>query len=229
MKFRNMYLKYHSPAGEDGAGSGAGADGAAEGGQDGVDVAALQAELAALKGHHEKLLGETKAAKAKAKEEAEVARVAAEEAARKSGDVSALDKSWQEKYAKAEAEYGAKLTAAQQQLQTVLVDNVAQKAAMDIAVDAECAELLADKLRGSLGLAEVDGKMQTVVLDADGKRSALTVDELKKQLIAKYPRLVKGNPAGGAGGLPQPAGGAGGSTNSGSMVDRARNIIKSQG
>lgn len=207
----------------------AGADGAAEGGQDGVDVAALQAELAALKGHHEKLLGETKAAKAKAKEEAEAARVAAEEAARKSGDVSALDKSWQEKYAKAEAEYGAKLTAAQQQLQTVLVDNVAQKAAMDIAVDAECAELLADKLRGSLGLAEVDGKMQTVVFDADGKRSALTVDELKKQLVAKYPRLVKGNPAGGAGGMPQPAGGAGGSTNSGSMVDRARNIIKSQG
>lgn len=207
----------------------AGADGAAEGGQDGVDVAALQAELAALKGHHEKLLSETKAAKAKAKEEAEAARVAAEEAARKSGDVSALDKSWQEKYAKAEAEYGAKLTAAQQQLQTVLVDNVAQKAAMDIAVDAECAELLADKLRGSLGLAEVDGKMQTVVFDADGKRSALTVDELKKQLVAKYPRLVKGNPAGGAGGIPQPAGGAGGSTNSGSMVDRARNIIKSQG
>ena len=194
-----------------------------------VDVDALKAELEALRGHHEKLLGETKAAKAKAKEEAEAARVAAEEAARKSGDVSALDKSWQEKYAKAEAEYGAKLTAAQQQLQTVLVDNVAQKAAMDIAVDAECAELLADKLRGSLGLAEVDGKMQTVVIDADGKRSAITVDELKKQLIAKYPRLVKGNPAGGAGGLPQPAGGAGGSTNSGSMVDRARNIIKSQG
>ena len=175
-----------------------------------VDVDALKAELEALRGHHEKLLGETKAAKAKAKEEAEAARVAAEEAARKSGDVSALDKSWQEKYAKAEAEYGAKLTAAQQQLQTVLVDNVAQKAAMDIAVDAECAELLADKLRGSLGLAEVDGKMQTVVIDADGKRSALTVDELKKQLIAKYPRLVKGNPAGGAGGVPQPAGGAGG-------------------
>ena len=194
-----------------------------------VDVDALKAELEALRGHHEKLLGETKAAKAKAKEEAEAARIASEEAARKSGDVSALDKSWQEKYAKAEAEYGAKLTAAQQQLQTVLVDNVAQKAAMDIAVDAECAELLADKLRGSLGLAEVDGKMQTVVFDADGKRSALTVDELKKQLIAKYPRLVKGNPAGGAGGMPQPAGGAGGSTNSGSMVDRARNIIKSQG
>ena len=207
----------------------AGADGAAEGGQDGIDVAALQAELAALKGHHEKLLSETKAAKAKAKEEAEAARVAAEEAARKSGDVSALDKSWQEKYGKLESEAAAKVAAANAQLQSVLVDSVAQKAAMDIAVDAECAELLADKLRGSLGLAEVDGKMQTVVFDADGKRSALTVDELKKQLVAKYPRLVKGNPAGGAGGLPQPAGGAGGSTNSGSMVDRARNIIKSQG
>lgn len=175
-----------------------------------VDVAALQAELESLRGHHDKLLSETKAAKAKAKEEAEAARIAIEEAARKSGDVSALDKSWQEKYAKAEVDYGAKLTAAEKQLQTVLVDNVAQKAAMDIAVDAGCAELLAGKMRDSLGLAEVDGKMQTVVLDADGKRSAITVDELKKQLVAKYPRLVKGNPAGGAGGMPQPAGGAGG-------------------
>ena len=228
MKFRNMYLKYHSPAGEDGAGGGAGESGAG-GAALPADVQEKLKELEALKSHHEKLLGETKAAKAKQKEADELARVAAEEAARKSGDVSALDKSWQEKHTKAEQEWGAKLTAAEKQLQTVLVDNVAQKAAMDIAVDAECAELLADKLRGSLGLAEVDGKMQTVVLDADGKRSALTVDELKKQLVAKYPRLVKGNPAGGAGGMPQPAGGAGGSNNSGSMVDRARNIIKSQG
>lgn len=228
MKFRNMYLKYHSPAGDDGAG--AGGEGGGEGGAAlPADVQEKLKELETLKSHHEKLLGETKAAKAKAKEEAEAARVAAEEAARKSGDVSALDKSWQEKYGKLESEAAAKVAAANAQLQSVLVDSVAQKAAMDIAVDAECAELLADKLRGSLGLAEVDGKMQTVVFDADGKRSALTVDELKKQLVAKYPRLVKGNPAGGAGGLPQPAGGAGGSTNSGSMVDRARNIIKSQG
>lgn len=228
MKFRNMYLKYHSPAGDDGAG--AGGEGGGEGGAVlPADVQEKLKELETLKSHHEKLLGETKAAKAKAKEEAEAARVAAEEAARKSGDVSALDKSWQEKYGKLESEAAAKVAAANAQLQSVLVDSVAQKAAMDIAVDAECAELLADKLRGSLGLAEVDGKMQTVVFDADGKRSALTVDELKKQLVAKYPRLVKGNPAGGAGGLPQPAGGAGGSTNSGSMVDRARNIIKSQG
>lgn len=228
MKFRNMYLKYHSPAGDDGAGDG-GAGGSDELATLPADVQEKLKELETLKSHHEKLLGETKAAKAKAKEEAEAARVAAEEAARKSGDVSALDKSWQEKYGKLESDAAAKVAAANAQLQSVLVDSVAQKAAMDIAVDAECAELLADKLRGSLGLAEVDGKMQTVVFDADGKRSALTVDELKKQLVAKYPRLVKGNPAGGAGGLPQPAGGAGGSTNSGSMVDRARNIIKSQG
>lgn len=228
MKFRNMYLKYHSPAGDDGAGDG-GTGGSDELATLPADVQEKLKELEILKSHHEKLLGETKAAKAKAKEEAEAARVAAEEAARKSGDVSALDKSWQEKYAKLESEAAAKIAATDAQLRGVLVDSVAQKAAMDIAVDAECAELLADKLRGSLDLADVDGKKQTVVLDADGKRSALTVDELKKQLIAKYPRLVKGNPAGGAGGSPQPAGGAGGSTNSGSMVDRARNIIKSQG
>ena len=89
MKFRNMFIKYHSPAGDDGAESG-GAGGEQGGGEGAPDVAALQKELETLRSHHEKLLGETKAAKAKAKEEAEAARVAAEEAARKSGDVSAL-------------------------------------------------------------------------------------------------------------------------------------------
>ena len=223
MKFRNLFIKYYSPAGDDGVESG-GAGGEQGGGEGAPDVAALQKELETLRSHHEKLLGETKAAKAKAKEEAEAARVAAEEAARKSGDVSALDKSWQEKHTKAEQEWSAKLEAANKHLQSIMVDNVATKAASDIAVDGECAELLADKIRASLGLAEVDGKLQTVVIDADGKRSALTVDELKKQLAAKYPRLVKGSPAGGAGGQSSPAGGAGGN-NGGDMVSRAKAII----
>ena len=223
MKFRNLFIKYYSPAGDDGAESG-GAGGDQGGGEGAPDVAALQKELETLRSHHEKLLGETKAAKAKAKEEAEAARVAAEEAARKSGDVSALDKSWQEKHAKAEQEWSAKLEAANKHLQSIMVDNVATKAAADIAVDGECAELLADKIRAYPGLEEVDGKLQTVVIDADGKRSALTVDELKKQLAAKYPRLVKGSPAGGAGGQPYPAGGAGGN-NGGDMVSRAKAII----
>ena len=66
MKFRNMYLKYHSPAGDDGAGDG-GTGGSDELATLPADVQEKLKELETLKSHHEKLLGETKAAKAKAK------------------------------------------------------------------------------------------------------------------------------------------------------------------
>ena len=56
-----------------------------------VDVDALKAELEALRGHHEKLLGETKAAKAKAKEEAEAARIVALAASAQQGQLQALE------------------------------------------------------------------------------------------------------------------------------------------
>lgn len=227
MKFRNTFMKYYSAAGEGGAGDG-GQPGAA-GGEDKDDVVALKAELEALRGHHDKLLSETKAAKAKAKEEAETARLAAEEVARKSGDVAALDKSWQEKHAKASADFEAALSAANNQLQSVLVDSVASRAAMEIAVDADCAELLADKMRSRIKLIDEDGKKRTVILDADGNRSALTIEDLKTELSDKYRKLVKGSLASGAGGQSQTAGGASGSSNSGDMLERARQIIKAKG
>ena len=189
-----------------------------------VDVAALQKELETIRAHHEKLLGETKAAKAKQREADEAARIAAEEAARKSGDTAALDKSWQEKHAKAESEWKTQNERLNRELQGILVDSVAQKAALEIAIDAECGELLADKIKGFLSIAERDGKMQTVVVDADGKPSALTVDELKKTLAEKYPRLVKGSPAGGAGGAGfKSAGSASGAGDD--MMSRAKSII----
>jgi len=220
MKFRNQFMKYYQEAGEDGA-----TDGGQQGGEQQPDTAALLKEVEALRAHNEKLLTEAKSAKAKKREADDAVALAAEEAARKSGDVAALDKSWQEKFAKGESEWKTQNERLNRELQGLLVDNVAQKAAAEIAVDAECGELLADKIKGFLSIAERDGKMQTVVVDADGKPSALTVDELKKQLIDKYPRLVKGSPAGGAGGAAfKSAGGAGG-TGGDDMVSRAKAII----
>lgn len=221
MLFRNVRLKYYEQANDDGAGDGGQGS---QGSQGGDDIEAIKKELESLKSHHEKLLSETKAAKAKAREEAEAKAKADEEAARKAGDVQALEKSWQEKYSKAESEWQGKYEQSQKHLNGLLVDSVAQKAASEIAVDPACGELLAEKIRAFLSVAERDGKAQTVVVDADGKPSALTVEELKKQIAEKYPRLVKGSPAGGAGGQDvKPGSGAAGGGND--MVLRAKEII----
>ena len=58
-----------------------------------------------LKAQRDALLNEKKEAQRKAKEAEEAAKTLAEESARKNGDVSALEKSWQEKLAATESNY----------------------------------------------------------------------------------------------------------------------------
>lgn len=213
MKFRNQFLKYMAPQ------EGEGGEGAAPTGSEGkeqqpeqVDVKALQDELERLRAHHDKLLTETKAAKAERQRQEEAARQAAEEAARKSGDVEALEKSWQGKYSKLESEAKERTEKLQSQINSMLVDSVASTMALELAVEPEVADLLAEQIKKSLGVTERDGKLITAVLE-DGKPSAMTIDELKKsvQTNPKFARLVKGSPASGAGaGDSKPSGGAGG-------------------
>lgn len=192
------------------------------------EIAALVAERDSLKAHHTKLLEETKAAKAAKAEQEKAALAASEEAARKAGDVDALDKSWQKKYAELEGASTGKVSAMQQQLNSILVDSVASSLAADIAVDADAAELLVEQIKKSLGAVEKDGKFVTVVLE-EGKPSARTTDELKDLIKSnkKFARLVKGSPAGGAGGFAKEVGGgAANLAGGGSMLERAREIIK---
>lgn len=227
MKFRNQFLKYMAPQEGEG-GEGSAPTGAEQKQQDQqVDVKALQDELDRLRAHHEKLLTETKAAKAERQRQEDAARQAAEEAARKAGDVEALEKSWQGKYSKLESEAKERTEKLQSQINSMLVDSVASTMALELAVEPEVADLLAEQIKKSLGVTEREGKLITAVLE-DGKPSAMTIDELKKsvQTNPKFARLVKGSPASGAGsGDSKPSGGAGGS-GSGSMVDRAREILK---
>lgn len=225
MKFRNQFFKYMAPQDGDG-GEGAAPTGAEQDQQADV-IKAMQVELEALKAHHAKLLDETKAAKAAKREQEEAARQAAEDAARKSGDVEALEKSWLAKYSKLESDSKAYSEKLQAQINTMLVDGVASTMALELAVEPEVADLLAEQIKKSLGVTEREGKLITAVLE-DGKPSAMTLDELKKAVQAnpKFARLVKGSPASGAGaGDSKPSGGAGGSSGA-SMVDRARDIIK---
>lgn len=168
-------------------------------------TAAVEAAIKPLKEKNDELLGETKEAKRKAREEAEAAKLAIEDAARKSGDVAALEKSWQEKLDKQKSDYDAALSGANAQLVSLTVGATAQKLAADLAVPGS-ADVLLPHIKSRL--AYQDGKLS--VLDAEGKPSASTVDELAKEIASNKafaPLIVAslatgGGAPGGKGGAP---------------------------
>lgn len=132
-----------------------------------------------------------------AKDEADRATAAAvEEAARKKGDVSALEASWQKKLDDAAAA-GAKVAdALRGQLRTLLVTNKAMEIATAIST---VPELLIPAIEKRLQ-ADIDGdNAKTRVLDADGKPTAATLDELKQEFVAndKYAAIIIGSKASG--------------------------------
>lgn len=158
-------------------------------------TAAVEAAIKPLKDKNEELLGETKEAKRKAREEAEAAKLAIEDAARKSGDVAALEKSWQEKLDKQKSDYDAALSGANAQLVSLTVGATAQKLAADLAVPGS-ADVLLPHIKSRL--AYQDGKLS--VLDAEGKPSASTVEELAKEIAtnkAFAPLIVASHATGG--------------------------------
>ena len=129
----------------------------------------------------------------------------------KGGDkVAETEKAWKDKLAKREAELQKEIDATQKALQTQMVDNVALAMATDLA--GENAEILLPHITRRLTAEVKDGKASTKVLGPDGEVSAITPDELKKEILSsgKFAAVVvasKGSGAGGSG----PRKGAGGS------------------
>lgn len=123
-------------------------------------------------------------------------------------DAEKLRKSYDEKIAKIEKDLGDKVTNAHASLQTMLVDNVATTMATEIAT---APKVLLPHIKSRLKAEEVDGKFVTRVLDAEGKPSALTVDDLKKEMLANkdFSGVLIGSKGSGAGGARE-TGGAGG-------------------
>ena len=174
-------------------------------------------QLAAVLAKQDELLSETKAAKSAKKAAEEKAALEAEELLRKSGDVSALEKSWQAKYEKLEADKNSQIEAINGNLNGLLVDNVASKIANDLALPGS-ADLLMPHIKSRLATEIKDGKAVTVVRDPSGKPSALTVEELTKEISANQafaPVLVGSKATGGGAG-----GGKGGSA-TGKTLSRA--------
>lgn len=162
-----------------------------------------------LRNKVEELLREKKDEKARREQAEEAARIAAEEAARKNGDTEALDRSWNEKYSKALGEKDQTLTALQAQVHALTVGATAARLAGELAVQGSSA-VLQRLIEPRLSMEMRDGKPVVVVLDNDGRPTALTPDELKNEIIsdAALAPLVAGSKATGGGAAGSKGGGA---------------------
>lgn len=168
-----------------------------------------QEDVSGLKAKVQELLDEKKAEADKRKAAEEQARLEREEALRKSGNVEELEKSWSEKYSRREAELTSALeaerTTLQGQIRDLTVGRTATEIATTLAVPGSAKALL-PHIERRLSVEQRDGKPTVVVLDAAGKLSAATLDELKAEFTndPAFAPLIAGSKASGGG-----AGGAG--------------------
>lgn len=166
-------------------------------------------DVSGLKSKVQELLDEKKAEADKRKAAEEQARLDREEALRKSGNVEELEKSWSEKYARREAELTGQLESTNSTLQGQIRDLTVGRTATEIATTLAIpgsAKALLPHIERRLSVEQRDGKPTVVVLDAAGKLSAATLEELKAEFTndPAFGPLIAGSKASGGG-----AGGAG--------------------
>jgi hypothetical protein len=177
----------------------------------GIEGLPQQEDVSGLKAKVDELLGEKKLAEKKAREAEEAARLEREEAARKSGNVEELERSWSEKYNRREAELNGMLEQERGTLSGQIRDLTVGRTATDIASALAIpgsAKALLPHIERRLSVEQRDGKPVVVVLDQQGKLSAATLDELKAEFAndTAFAPLIAGSKASGGG-----ASGAGGS------------------
>lgn len=173
----------------------------------GEDVSGLKAKV-------DELLAEKKDAAKRAKDAEEAARKSSEEAARKSGDVAAIEKSWQEKFAAREAELAAISEAKTRAITAMTVDSTAIRLAAELAGDLGTTDILLPHIVKRLAVEERDGVFVAAVRDVQGKPSAATIEELKKEFVSNpaFARVIAGSKASGGGSEGKPAINGGGNS-----------------
>ncbi|MEO8641853.1 hypothetical protein [Pseudomonas sp.] len=161
-------------------------------------------DVSGLKAKVDELLGEKKAAEKARKDAEDQARLEREEAARKSGNVEELEKSWSDKYNRREAELNGMLEQERGTLSSQIRDLTVGRTATDIASALAIpgsAKALLPHIERRLSVEQRDGKPVVVVLDAQGKLSAATLDELKAEFAndTAFAPLIAGSKASGGG------------------------------
>lgn len=114
------------------------------------------------------------------------------------GDVEKLEASYKGKLTKLENEFGAENATLKANLNNILVDNVALQLASKLS---DSPDLLLPHIRPRLRAEIVDGKATTRVVDKDNSLSALTVEDLEKEIGANpiFAPIIKGSKASGGG------------------------------
>lgn len=150
---------------------------------DPAEFAALRASVDKLTANNAALLQE-KAETAKKAKAAEAAALAAqEEAAKKAGNVDALEKSWQAKLEAAKAEAAAQLEAANGTIKDLTAGAQARALAAELAMPG-LSDGLMPHINSRLTVEFTEGGPVTRVLDKNGKPSAMTIDEFKAEIKA---------------------------------------------
>lgn len=169
-------------------------------------------DTGALKRANDRLKQEKADAEKKANEATTKLEALGEEGARKAGDIVTLEKSWDEKMKTGFAERDAKAAKLQKHIQTQLVDNVAMTIAQKLS---DSPMLLIPHIKARL-TADFDGENPTTrVLDASGKVSAFTPEDLQKEFATNkdFSAIIRVSKSSGAGGNgqpnPNPTGGSG--------------------
>ncbi len=132
--------------------------------------------------------------------------------ARKKGDIETLEKQWKKKSDDAEAVSSAKIAKLTAHTTKTLIDGTAASLAAKIStVPALMQKAIKERLT-----VDYDGDEPTLrILGADGKASAMTIDDLSKEFVAnkEYSGIIVGSKASGGGaakdGFSKPNGGAG--------------------
>lgn len=129
------------------------------------------------------------------------------ESARKAGDIDALESSWKKKADDAKAEGEATANSYKSKMEKLLVNDVATQIAVELT---KSVKIMLPHIKARLK-AEFDGEDAiTRVLDADGKPSALSIDDLKKEFRANpdFADIIIGSKASGGGARGGNSGGA---------------------
>lgn len=157
-------------------------------------------DVSGLKNKNQQLLDEVKQFKTKAQQAADEAEKARMEALKNGGDMEAYEKSVQEQREKERAEWQAEKDQLLGTITGMTSGQTATKLAAELSVQGS-ADVLLPHIERRLKTEYRDTGPVTTVLDKDGKPSAMSIDDLKKEFSenAAFAPLIVGSKASGAG------------------------------
>jgi hypothetical protein len=157
----------------------------------------MAASIAALEGKNRELLKE----KADGKKLSEQTKL---DNAKTSGDMEALEQSWKDKYTSRETELTNELTGYQQMISDSTSGQQAVMLAAEMSIPGS-ADVLLPHIKNRLTTEIQDGKPVLRVLDLQGKLSAMSVDDLRKEIESNpaFAPLLIGSLASGGGSITQ--------------------------